>query len=369
MGKLAVKPFTADYLHRLTDDTGIFQHTKFGIPDRSKGYTSDDNARALIAAVMLFKNSQDNKTLNLISIYSSFLYHAQNEDGSFRNFMDYQRVFIEQVGSEDCLGRCLWALGFTLSEASVPDNIQNTCRYMINQALSHVKSLTSPRAMAYAMIGLTYMLETPQALTYKFPYPGMEQEDPAFLPQAQIASLVEELAMRLHTQYQANKGDGWLWFEDSITYGNAMLPWALFKASQLTSLLQHTEQFRLTAKESLDYLASITFAQEGYFKPIGSHGWLTRGQDAARFDEQPIEACEMLLACMEAYKVLREPTYYAKASLCYDWFHGRNSRQESLIDAQTGACFDGIHASGLNLNQGSENIVSYCMAKLVMQHE
>jgi hypothetical protein len=209
------------------------------------------------------------------------------------------------------------------------------------------------------------MMETPNALTYKFPYPSTEQGDPDFLSRARIASLIEELAMRLHTQYQRNKGEGWHWFEDSITYGNAMLPWALFKASQLS----HTEEFRKTAKESLDFLASITFSNKGYFKPVGSHGWLERGGEAALYDEQPIEACEMLLACFEAYKTLGIHTYFAQASLCYDWFHGRNSRNESLIDARTGGCYDGIHAVGLNLNQGSENIVSYCMAHLVMHDE
>jgi hypothetical protein len=365
MDKLMTKPLIADYLHRLTDDTGIFQHTKFGIPDRSKGYTSDDNARALMAAVMLYKSRKDSVSLDLIYTYLSFIHHAQNEDGSFRNFMDYNRLFIEKTGSEDCLGRCLWALGFTLSEASVPDNLHNTCRYMINQALPHVKSLRSPRAMAYTIIGLTYIMETPQALTYKFPFPSKEKGDPTFLPRAQIASLIEELAMRLHTQYEGKKGEGWHWFEDSITYGNAMLPWALFKASRLS----HNEEFRETAKESLDFLASITFSDEGYFKPVGSHGWLERGGDAALYDEQPIEACEMMLACFEAYKTLGIKTYFVQASLCYDWFHGRNSRNESLIDAGTGGCYDGIHALGLNLNQGSENIVSYCMAHMVMHDE
>ncbi|MEK4509926.1 glycosyltransferase [Paenibacillus sp. FSL K6-2524] len=366
MGELtAAKPLIADYLHRLSDDTGIFQHTKFGIPDRSKGYTSDDNARALIAAVMLYKSKRDIKSLDLIHTYLSFIYHAQSEDGSFKNFMDYNRVFVEKTGSEDCLGRCLWALGYTLSEPSVPDNLHNTCRYMINQALPHVQNLKSPRAKAYSIIGLTYMMETPQALTYKFPFPNEEQEDPAFLAGNRISSIIEGLAMELHTQYQGNKGENWHWFEDSITYGNAMLPWALFKAAKLS----HTVEFQKTAKESLDFLASITFSKEGYFKPVGSHGWLERGGVAALYDEQPIEACEMLLACFEAYKTLGINTYFVQASLCYDWFHGYNSRKESLIDERTGGCYDGIHALGLNLNQGSENIVSYCMAHMVLHDE
>jgi hypothetical protein len=363
--KLINKPLQIDYLRRLTDDTGIFQHTKFGVPDRTKGYTADDNSRALIAAVMLYRDRKDTGSLDLVYTYLSFVHHAQNEDGTFKNFMDYNRLFIEEKGSEDCLGRCLWALGFTVSESSIPDNLQNTCRYMVNQALPHVKAMTSPRAMAYAIIGLSFMLETPDSLTYKFPALHQESANASFLPREMLESLVAEMALRLHNQYQHNNGEGWHWFEDSITYGNAMLPWALFKAFRLSG----REDLKKTAQESLDFLADITFSKDGYFKPIGSHGWLQRDGKAALYDEQPIEACEMLLACREAYEVLGDKNYLKQASLCYEWYLGRNSRNVSLLDPQTGACYDGIHVEGLNLNQGSECIVSYSIAHLVMNNE
>jgi hypothetical protein len=366
MEKVKIKPLRSEYLRRLTDDTGIFQHTKFGIPDRSKGYTTDDNARALIAAVMLHGSSENEGWIDLITTYLSFVHHAQNEDGSFRNFMDYNRNFMEDLGSEDCLGRCLWALGFTLSEPFVPDNLHNSCRYMINQALPHVAALSSPRAIAYAIVGLSFLLETKDSLSYAFPYPYAENTDAAsnFLPHKRIRELVEEMADRLLSQYDHYDRSDWHWFEDSITYGNAMLPWALFKASRISG----RTDLRHTAKSSLDFLASLTFTGEGYFKPIGSNGWLVRGEAAALHDEQPIEACEMLLAFHEAYENLGSPSYLDKANLCLDWFHGRNSSKQSMIDPQTGGCYDGIHASGLNLNQGSENIISYCIAHTVIHH-
>ncbi|MDQ1233407.1 hypothetical protein QE450_000905 [Paenibacillus sp. SORGH_AS306] len=356
---------SAHYLRRLTDDTGIFQHTKFGIPDRSKGYTSDDNARALIAAVLLYKTKQDQASLDLVHTYLAFIYHAQNENGSFRNFMDYNRTFIEKTGSEDCQGRCLWALGVTIAEPSIPDNLQNTCKFMINRALPFLENIRAPRAIGYALIGLTTMLETPDALTYTFPFATGERSGASFLPRARIEALIQNMGIRLHNLYQGHASADWHWFEDKVTYGNAMLPWALFKASQFSN----TAAFQQTARESLDFLAELTFTDEGYFKPIGSHGWLQRGKPAAPYDEQPIEASEMLMACYEAYKVLGVQKYHDQALLCYQWFHGRNSRNESLIDRQTGGCYDGIHAVGLNLNQGSENIVSYCMAHAVMGNE
>ncbi|MBW7454626.1 glycosyltransferase [Paenibacillus sepulcri] len=356
----------SQYMNRLTDDTGIFQHTKFGVPDRSKGYTTDDNARALIAAVLMYSIHKDPQTLALIQTYISFIHHAQNPDGNFRNFMDYNRFFMEDRGSEDCQGRTLWALGFTLSHSCVPDNLQNTCRYMINQALPHVHTLGSPRAGAYAMVGLSFLLETPRACAYSFPYPYAENssEAKAFLPSSDIAQLIEEMAERLQDQFRQNKGGGWNWFEDSLTYGNAMLPWSLLKAARISG----RADFKQTAKESLDFLSSRTFSPEGHFKPIGSHGWQLREGEAAPYDEQPIEACEMLLACKEAAGVLEDSSYSKKAALCYEWYLGHNSLNVSLIDPQTGGCYDGIHESGLNLNQGSESIISYSIAHLVTHY-
>ncbi|MHB1955703.1 MAG: glycosyltransferase [Sulfobacillus sp.] len=355
-------PLRTEYLYHLTDDTGIFQHTKFGVPDRSHGYTTDDNARALIAAVMLYKTQRDAGSLNLMNTYLSFVHHAQNHDGYFRNFMGYSRSFLEERGSEDCLGRCLWAIGYTLSEQAVPDNMQNTCRYMLNEALPNLRNLTAPRAMAYALVGLCYVLDTPGATSYAFPYPHAKNEDAAeFLPREAIVDVVEELSSRLRAQYAAKKGPGWHWFEDIITYGNAMLPWALFKASHMCAA---SADLQNAAQESLDFLLSVTFSPHGYFRPIGSHGWLVRDGQAARYDEQPIEACETMLACQEAYAALGDPSYLTFAAQCFAWFHGRNSMNQSLIDPQTGACYDGIHSEGLNLNQGSENIVSYCIAHL-----
>jgi len=356
-----VLPFS--YLQRLTDDTGVFQHTKFGVPDRSKGYTSDDNARALIACVLSYAKRQDESVLNLAHTYLSFLYHAQNPDGSFRNFMNYDRSFSETVGSEDCQGRCVWALGCVIAHNKLPDNLQNTCKYMLDRALPHLETLNSPRALSYALIGLTAVLEAPRALEYKLPHVRSDAFDPAFLPQARIEALVHGAAERLRLNYERYRQEDWHWYEDSLTYGNAMLPWALLKVSCLSP---ENGAYAAIAKESLEFLTQKTFVPEGYFRPIGSHGWYERGKTSALYDEQPIEACEMMFACLEAYRVFKVHFYYELAVRCFEWFHGGNSIQQTLIDADTGGCYDGIHSKGLNLNQGSENIVSYCMARAVM---
>lgn len=367
MEKRLHRPLRTDYLYQLTDDTGIFQHSKFGVPDRDKGYTTDDNARALIAAVMLNDEQKDSKSLDLICTYLAFVHHAQNEDGTFRNFMNYQRTFVEERGSEDCFGRCLWALGYTLSMPTVPDSLKNTCRYMVNRALPNVLNLSSPRALAYTIVGLSDLLATSDTLTYQYPYPNVDEDHSVSLVPSRetIAHNVEELAGRLQMQYNTYHRDGWKWFENSMTYGNAMLPWALLKASRVCEIAG----FRDIGKESLDFLVSVTFSDAGYFKPIGNQGWLEIDGIAALYDEQPIEACEMLLACREAFEIYEDSSYAIYATQCFEWFLGRNSLHQSLIHPQTGACYDGIRHNGLNLNQGSENVVSYCIAYLATSHE
>ncbi|WP_040925112.1 glycosyl transferase [Saccharibacillus kuerlensis] len=350
------------YLRRLTDDTGIFQHTKFGVADRSHGYTSDDNARALIAAVLAYAKRPSESGLDLAHTYLSFLYHAQNPDGSFRNFMNYDRSFAETVGSDDCQGRCLWALGSAITETGLPDNLQNTCKYMLDRALPHLEQIRSPRAIGYALIGLTSILESPDALFYAFPYMDAEKPNPDFLSRARIEALIDAMANKLNDSYTIYRKDDWHWYEDSLTYGNAMLPWAMLKVSRLPG----KEAYAPAARESLDFLIKQTFADEGHFKPIGSGGWYTRNGTPALYDEQPIEASETMFACLEAYRRFGAPAYHEFAVRCYEWFHGANSLKQSLIDPQTGGCYDGIHAQGLNLNQGSENIISYCMAQAVI---
>jgi len=365
IGTALGRELRTDYLYQLTDDTGIFQHSKFGVPDRAKGYTTDDNARALIAAVMLYKEQRDRRSLDLVCTYLAFVHHAQTDDGHFRNFMNYQRAFIEERGSEDCFGRCLWALGFTLSESCLPDSLRNTCRYALNQALTRVTELRSPRAVAYAMVGLSDLLGMSEPLAYAFPSPHVEEtvEAEQFLRRDRVQNIVDELSRRLQRQFDSNRSADWNWFEDSITYGNAMLPLAMLKAARVGG----DETVSRVAKQSLDFLLSITFSHGDFFKPVGNQGWLQRNGDASEFDEQPIEACETLLACREAFTLYGDPKYLTLAQLCYDWFHGRNSIRESLIDEQTGACYDGIHYLGINLNQGSENVISYCIAHLAMK--
>ena len=330
-----------EYLLTITDDTGIFQHSVYGIPDPRKGYTTDDNSRALILAVMLFENFKEKIFSRLITKYLAFLLNAQNENGKFKNFMNYQREFMEEEGSEDCFGRCMWALGRTISSSSIPENTKKTCQYLLNKSLENWPELNSPRAKAYCIVGLSYLKETDE-----------------------IISQIDTLSKELVSQYAQFKDKDWHWFENSVTYGNAVLPWSLFKAYKILKKGVLLE----TARESMDFLGTITL-KNGCFKPVGCNGWLQKGQPAAEYDEQPIEACETLLSYLDYYEITKDKKFIDQAVKCFCWYTGRNSNGLSLIDEETGACYDGLNENGLNYNQGSESIVSYGIALMEINNQ
>lgn len=333
----------------MTDDTGIFQHAKFGVPDRMHGYTTDDNARALIAAVRWHRGEGGGEALPFVSLGLAFLYHAQSPDGRFRNFMRFDRQFVPGPGSEDCSGRAFWALGETVVEPSIPLSLRHVGWEILSRGLAQVETLTSPRAQAYALLGLNVVAESADWRSVP-PVNGM-------VSQIQLEATAHHLGAALYAQYQAYRGSEWHWFEDSLTYGNAVLPWALLEAAGDT----HSD-WTQSALEALAFLTARTFTTSGVFKPIGTQGWLTRGGVAAAYDEQPLEACEMLLACQAAYRRVGRKEYRDWADACYYWYLGRNSVGRSLIDAETGGCCDGIDADGLNRNQGAESILSFLIA-------
>ena len=334
-----MKTFDDAHIFRMTDDTGMFQHSRFSVPDLLHGYTTDDNARALIMAVMLYEEAPEPSYLALIYRYLGFVLYAQNENGRFRNFMLYNRDFTETEGSEDCFGRCLWALGYTQAASSMPAGIKAACMDAFKRALPNVRSLCCSRGQAYALIGLGLI------------------GNPA------VDALICELAEALFDRFEQCACDGWMWFEDDITYDNAVLPWALFVAHQRLG----QERLLHAAQKSLAFLDRISF-RDDYFRPVGCSGWLRRGMEPAHYDEQTLEACTSTLAHLAAYMATGDAVMLKLARKSFAWYLGENSLGEGLIDPQTGGCRDGITPEGLNLNQGAESIVCFSIARTAMMN-
>ena len=333
-----METFDDAHVFRMTDDTGMFQHALFSVPNRLEGYTTDDNARALIMAVMLYESEQKPEYLALVTRYLSFVLHSQNETGRFRNFMTYNREFKEKDGSEDCFGRCLWALGYAYASSVVPSGIKESSIGAIQRALPTVHTITWARGQAYALIGLCLI------------------SNPA------IEGLIGEVANSLFNRFEQEAGDKeWQWFEEHITYDNAVFPWALFAAYKCTG----QDRLIRVATESLAFLDRVTF-RDGFFRAVGCNGWFMRGAGIAQYDEQPLEACTTTLAHLAAYEATGDAKMLESARQSFSWYLGANSRHESLIDPETGGCNDGIMSNGLNQNQGAESIVGYTIAGLAL---
>ena len=327
------------YIFRMTDDTGMFQHAVFGVPDPSEGYTTDDNARALIMAALLYEKTRDPKYETLMIRYLSFLFFAQ-KGGWFRNFMNYDRNFSEKRGSEDCFGRCICALGYVVSKGDLPEDLRKAAEKLLRHVYQNCSSLSSIRGKAYSLVGL-----------------ALWNRDDA-------KHFVRMLGDAIIDTYAQSRREDWRWYETEMTYCNAILPHAMLCTYEL--FLE--KQVLGTALVSLDFLLEST-VKNGRFKPIGCKGWYQRGGTPAEFDEQPVEACSTLLACLKAYRLTGNAKYRDCAEQCLQWYHGANSAGLSLISRETGGCCDGLTKRGINQTEGAESIVCYIIAALEGEKE
>jgi glycosyltransferase involved in cell wall biosynthesis len=313
-----------DHLVRLTDDVGILQHAKFTVPDRHHGYCTDDNSRALIAVLMAREMVPDDRLLDrLAGIYLSFLCHAfDDKSGRFRNFLGYDRRWVEEKSSEDCHGRAVWGLGEAVALAP-SDPFSSAAMHTFEKALPALLEMRSPRALAFALAGIHAYLRRGRG-------------------DSAARRIRENLAARLFRQYQENATDDWPWIENNLTYANGRIVQALIMSGQW---LQRGEMVAAGLR-SLEWLLAIQTAPQGHFVPIGNHGWMVRGGTRARFDQQPIEALNMIEACREALNVTGDKKWLDSAQMCLDWFLGRNDLNAPLYDHKSGGCCDGLQADG-----------------------
>ena len=338
-------PLKLDHLRHMTDDTGMLQHAIFTVPNYREGYTTDDNARAFMVSALL-EELGNGEAFELASRYLAFIWYAFNtETGRFRNFMDYQRHWREDGGSDDSHGRTLWALGTVLGRSSTPA-LPSMAGRLFELALPGILGTTSPRAWAFALIGIHEYLRR---------YAGDRR----------ASQVREELAGRLMRLYQSHRSDEWRWYEEGLTYCNAALPHALLMSGHSIPNNAMSE----AGLESLSWLADVQRAGAAgeHFVPIGSNGFFQRGGERARFDQQPVEAQAMVSACLEAYRITGDKRWRKEARRAFEWFLGRNDLNLPIYDPTTGGCRDGLHPDRPNENQGAESTLAFLQALLELR--
>jgi hypothetical protein len=329
------------HLQMMTDDTGLLQHARFGVPRYSEGYCTDDNARALLLTTLLEDvGTVAPKTLRrMASRYMAFIGHAFNaERGRFRNFMSYGRAWIEETGSEDSHGRALWALGTVVGRSSDPGR-QSLGGDLFHAALVRVLEFTSPRAWAYVLLGIDEYLR-------------------AFQGDNRVEAVRAVLTGRLMDMRKRAKHDNWPWFEESLTYCNARLAQALLVSGARMGDAEMTE----AGLGALDWLLVLQTSADGYFAPIGSNNAFVRGGPKTDFDQQPVEVCATISACIDARRITGKQRFLDAARMQFNWFLGHNQLERPVYDASTGGCRDGLHHDRVNQNQGAESTLSFLMA-------
>ena len=345
----ALPALRLEHLKALSDSTGMFQHAIFNVPNFAEGYTTDDNARAFILTTLLDELGEEQgrtiETGSLGSTYLAFLWHAFNPTTCrFRNFMSFDRRWLEEAGSEDSHGRALWALGVALGR-SRDDGHRGLAGRLFSRALPVATGFTSPRAWAFTILAIHEYLRR-------------------FSGDREANRVREVLTEKLVDIYERCHGENWPWFEDIITYDNAQLPHALILTGQWTNRPDLTE----TGLRALQWLLEIqTSPETGCFSPIGSNGFYKRGEQPAHFDQQPLEANAMVSACLEAYRVTRDEVWTERAQTAFEWFVGRNDLGMPLYDATTGACRDGLHANRVNQNMGAESTLAALLSLTEMR--
>ncbi|MBR0672704.1 glycosyltransferase [Roseomonas soli] len=335
-----VPPVNLAHLAQLLDPTGLAQHATLAIIDRAHGYCLDDNARGLILATQLTAGrTAPPPAGDLFGITAAFVQHAWDaKAGRFRNFMAYDRRWLEVVGSDDSHGRAVWAIGTVAANAA--DASHRAWAYgLLEGAAPPVLALTSQRAWAFALLGTLEALAT-------------RPED------LRLARLRTTLAERLYDHLRGNRRPGWTWFEEIASYDNARLPQALIAAGHQAG----RPEWATLGIEALDWLCEAQTAEAGHFRPIGSEGFWRRGKERAVYDQQPLEAAATISACLEAWRVTGDGVWLTEAQRAFAWFLGDNDLGQPLYDASTGGCCDGLLCDRVNGNQGAESTLAFLMA-------
>jgi glycosyltransferase involved in cell wall biosynthesis len=340
-GPVILPPFALDHIRRMTDDTGIIQHANFSIPNLKEGYCLDDNARALLMALMAYKQKKHSLAIELLPVYLSYIHYMQNEDGTFRNFMSFNRNFLDTLGSEDSFGRAIWALGYLLGNAPKEAYYQSA-KEIFFKAAPNFENLQSVRGIANTIIGISHYL----------------QNNPSHI---EMNEQVRDLSSRLVQQYFIHSTAQWKWFEPVLTYDNALIPLSLLHAASVSGDMK----IMGIALESMHFLAEITFKND-YLSVVGNEEWYSKDGKQSVFAQQPLDVMAMVLMFQKAFQLTKDKTYRNKMHTSFMWFLGENDLRISLYDYETKGCCDGLESYGINQNQGAESTLAYLISYLTI---
>ena len=336
-----------EHLRRMSDETGLIQHARYSVPNRISGYTTDDNARALVASVWAARAGLD--TSALVDRYLAFLQWAQRADGSFHNEFGYDRRPIFPGISEDATGHAAWALGEFL-QWEEQEGKRALATELLLASLPAVRHLRSPRAQAFALLGLTAAGNAVTRGQAPLGAKGVSRL---------VCETTRELGDTLVHRYFSERQHNWHWFEDRLTYANGALPAALFAAAAAGD----DRRWLAVAEESLGFLDQLCL-RNGRVELIGNHGWYVRGGRRAVDDEQPVDAAWLVLAHWFAHRATDDPSHLDRMAHAASWFAGCNRWDATMIDGESGGCFDGVGFKGINRNEGAESLLALVWSEL-----
>jgi glycosyltransferase involved in cell wall biosynthesis len=336
---LILPNFTLAHVRRLTDDTGIIQHAKYGVPNLKEGYCIDDNARALLMVLMAYNQKKDPLALELLPIYLSYIHYMQNKDGTFRNFLSFKRDYLDEVGSEDSFGRTIWALGYLLGN-SPNDAYYQSGKMIFFDAAKNFDKLKSLRGIANTIIGICYYLRT-------------NKSDDS------MTEILREMVYKIIDHYDNESTPDWKWFESILSYDLGIIPLSLFYSYEFLS----EDKILDTAITSMDFLTSVSMKDDS-LSLIGNEKWYRKGGERSPYAQQPIDAMAMVLMYYQAFIATKNKEYLNLMFTSFMWFLGENDLRMTLYDFETLGCCDGIEKYGINRNQGAESTLAYLISHL-----
>lgn len=328
------------HLDRMTDSTGLIQHAIYTVPRRESGYTIDDNTRALLLCTRMLGTAPSERMLGRIIHYLSLVEFARRPGGGFHNLLSYQRHWLDTDSDGDCQGQAVRALAEVLG-SNLSGDLRMLARELIDGTLPVLANLGSLRAQAYLIMAWGHLRSS-----------GVCDFEA-------LENIAWSAAQHLVDCYHRSKRSGWIWFESRMTYANAVLPHALFVAARLWP----KEPFLEIARDTFAFLDEKTTVG-GLFWPVGNKGWFSHGEEKAQYDQQPVEAATMADAAHFAFSQHGEERDMATFRRARDWFHGLNSIRCEMVDASVGACYDGLHALGVNRNQGAESTLAFLLTEV-----